>query len=77
MLGKKTPEEISEFCDYDFTFVKKVQENRTQRGACEIGIVFFIIFGIMPTLKKLPFWKIHIQNGNFFIKCFVNTNIVS
>jgi hypothetical protein len=33
MLGKgKTPEEISEFCDYDLTFVKKVQESMTQRA---------------------------------------------
>jgi hypothetical protein len=31
MLGKgKTPEEISEFCDYDLKFVKKVQESMAQ-----------------------------------------------
>jgi DNA-binding CsgD family transcriptional regulator len=26
----KTPEEISEFCDYDLKFVKKVQESMMQ-----------------------------------------------
>jgi hypothetical protein len=32
MLGKgKTPEEISEFCDYDLKFVKCVQESMTQK----------------------------------------------
>jgi hypothetical protein len=31
MLGKgKTPEENSEFCEYDLKFVKKVQESMTQ-----------------------------------------------
>jgi hypothetical protein len=31
MLGRgKTPEEISEFCDYDLKYVKKVQESMAQ-----------------------------------------------
>jgi DNA-binding CsgD family transcriptional regulator len=31
MLGRgKTPEEISEFCEYDLKFVKKVQESMAQ-----------------------------------------------
>jgi hypothetical protein len=31
MLGRgKTPEEISEFCEYDLKFVKKIQESMAQ-----------------------------------------------